>query len=290
MRLLSIDDIGDPALDWILDRSAALAAGATPSDFGRRMAGLVFLDASLRTRVGFSAAAGRLGMVPIEVLELRGNDRSMPESIAHTLRTVAGYSDVLVARVPVGLAEVAPSNGIPVINGGDAGSRPEHPTQALIDVFAIERQARKPVTECGVAICGDLRMRAVRSLLALLCRRVPQDLVLISDPALEDGFQVPEPLQEVARKGDLADAGEVDVLYAAGIPHLALPQLGRSRLRVTGEILRGLKRDSVLLSPLPVIDEIDVDALGDPRCRIFAQSDDALHVRTAILEHVLNWS
>lgn len=283
-----IDDLNDGEIDSILNRAASLAGGAAPRDLGRRTAGLVFLDTSLRTRVGFAAAAWRLGMVPLEVLDRRANASSMPESIAHTLRTVAGYSDVLIARVPVRLADVIPSNGIPVINGGDAGAAPEHPTQALVDVFAIEHQARKAVTECRIAICGDLRMRAVRSLLALLSRRVPQDLLLITDSALEPGLHMPEPLRGIARHGALTDARDVDVLYAAGIPHLALPVSGRVALCITGEVLRGMRPDAVLLSPLPLIDEVDREALADPRCRVFAQSDDAFHVRTAILEHVVD--
>lgn len=285
-----INDLLECEINSVFDRAASLAGGAAPLDLGRRTAGLVFLDASLRTRVGFAAAAGRLGMVPLEVLDQRASASSMPESIAHTLRTVAGYSDVLIARVPVGIADVVPSNGVPVINGGDAGATPEHPTQALVDVFAIEHQTNRPVTDCRIAICGDLRMRAVRSLLALLSRRIPRDLLLITDSALESGFHVPENLRAIARHGDLSNAREVDVLYAAGIPHLALSESGRSQLRVTGDVLRGMRPDAVLLSPLPVIDEVDREALADPRCRVFVQSDDALHVRTAILEHILGHS
>ncbi|HWN60502.1 MAG TPA: hypothetical protein VNO25_07500, partial [Streptosporangiaceae bacterium] len=166
------------------------------------------------------------------------------------------------------------------LNGGDTGACGEHPSQALIDLYAIE-QACGPVSELTVAICGDLRMRAVRSLVRLLARFPPRHLVTISDPRLADG---PEGIAEHRVPWDV---GDVDVLYVAGIPHGALDEPGRARLRVDRKALAALPPDAVVLSPMPVIDEIASTARSDPRIGMFRQSDDALFVRMALIEALL---
>jgi len=285
----SVDDLADETVDLLLGRARAFEAGAAPVERGSpRIVGLVFFETSLRTRLGFAAAAARIGARSIEVVEVRSSAVSMPERWDDTLRVVAGYSDVVVARVGHPLVATAIPAGVdvPVLSGGDVGAEAEHPSQALIDRYAIER-AVGPVAELGIAIYGDLRMRSVRSLLRLLARTPPRRVVLVTEPALLDGFQVPAELQGLAEMRAPGHLEGVDVLYVAGIPHGALDEDGRTRLRVTEATLAELPRQAVVLSPLPVIDEIDRAVLGDPRMRAFEQSDRAMYVRMALLEHLL---
>ena len=255
--------------------------------------GLLFLEASLRTRVGFAAAAARLGGQSIDIAERRGNAVAMPEGWADTLRVVSGNVDLVVARPgrPLDASQLCPLLVSSFLNGGDAGRGGEHPSQALIDLYAIE-QARGPVSELTVAICGDLRMRAVRSLVRLFARFPPRRLVAISDPRLGDRDS------DCDRSDGHAgldaehrtpwDVDDVDVLYVAGIPHGALDEPGRARLRVDRQALAALRPDAVVLSPMPVIDEIAATARSDPRIRMFQQSDDALFVRMALIEALLS--
>ena len=83
------------------------------------------------------------------------------------------------------------------------------------------------------------------------------------------------------------DVDDVDVLYVAGIPHGALDEPRRARLRVDRKALAALPPDAVVLSPMPVIDEIASTARSDPRIGMFRQSDDALFVRMALIEALL---
>lgn len=287
MILGSVADLSDGLIDAVLDRAAALADGAAARQAPRgSVLGLLFLDTSLRTRVGFSAAAGRMSMSVVEVGATRANERSAPESLEHTARVLAGYADAVVARLPVPLSQLAYSGSVPLINGGDAGPLAEHPTQALIDLFAMERQTERPVAELSIAMCGDLTMRAARSLLAMLGRRPPRELLLVTDPALGEPA-LPDSLRAITRETSLLEIGGVDVLYVVGIPHLALPLSDRERLVVTSDVLARLDDDAIVLSPMPVIDEISSAAMHDPRARFLQQSDDAAAVRTAVLEAAL---
>ncbi len=77
------------------------------------------------------------------------------ESLKDTLQVVQHYCDILVVRHPnIGeLQEAAQGLSIPVINAGDGGN--EHPSQALIDLFTLQRRT-SCVEGFNVAILGDL--------------------------------------------------------------------------------------------------------------------------------------
>lgn len=240
------------------------------------------METSLRTRVGFAAATARLGGQSIDIMERRASAVAMPEGWADTLRVVSGNVDLVVARPdrPLNRAELSGQLVSSFLNGGDTGGQAEHPSQALIDLFAIE-QALGPISELTIAICGDVRMRAVRSLVQLFRRFSPRRLVMISDPRLQEGTQID------AEQREPWDIADVDVLYVAGIPHGALDEPGRARLRVDRRTLRATRPGAVILSPMPVIDEIATTARSDPRIRMFAQSDDGLFVRMALIEALM---
>jgi aspartate carbamoyltransferase catalytic subunit len=287
--IVGVDDLGAEEIRHILSRATGLRAGASSELARPPLVGLLFLETSLRTRVGFAAAAARLGGQSIDIAERRGNAAAPPEGWADTLRVVSGNVDLIVARPGRPLdaaAQLCPLLVSSFLNGGDTGRRSEHPSQALIDLYAIE-QARGPVSELTVAICGDLRMRAVRSLLRLFARFPPRHLVAISDPRLTaDAPDDADAGPGAKHAEDRApwDVDDVDVLYVAGLPHGALDEPGRARLRVDRKALAALRPDAVVLSPMPVIDEIATTARSDPRIRMFRQSDDALFVRMALIE------
>lgn len=283
----SIADFRPDQVDQILDRAARIKSGEAPvATTQRTIVGLAFLEASLRTRTGFAAAAIRLGATPIEVLGLRASDVSMPESVEDTIRTLAGYTDIVVVRVDQPL--VVP-NGVkvPVLSGGDGGPNAEHPSQALIDLFALS-QLRVPIRQQTIAMCGDLRMRAARSLLRLLAERRPHRLVFITDPTLREGLEWPSELNELIEYRSLDDIADVDALYVVGMPHGAIDEEGRARLRVRTDHLETMPPHAGVFSPLPLIDEMERATFGHPRIRLFDQSDDGLFIRTAILEFLLN--
>jgi aspartate carbamoyltransferase catalytic subunit len=298
--IVGVGDLGTEEIRHILSRATSLRAGAASHLTRPPLLGLLFLEASLRTRVGFAAAAARLGGQSIDIAERRGNAVAMPEGWADTLRVVSGNVDLIVARPgrPLDASQLCPLLVSSFLNGGDAGRCGEHPSQALIDLYAIE-QARGPVSELTVAICGDLRMRAVRSLVRLFARFPPRRLVAISDPRLADSDHGSDSSDDGSDSSDGHaeldaehrapwDVDDVDVLYVAGIPHGALDEPGRARLRVDRQALAALRPDAVVLSPMPVIDEIATTARSDPRIRMFQQSDDALFVRMALIEALLS--
>jgi aspartate carbamoyltransferase catalytic subunit len=212
----------------------------------------------------------------------------MTESFEDTLRTVSGFVDVLVSRPgrPLDRATVEENVVSAFINGGDTGPRAEHPTQALVDIYAMEK-ALGPVSDLRIAICGDPRMRAVRSLLQLFARRRPSWLSIIASPSHLEADCIPEPLAAISDHRALSELDDIDVLYVAGMPHASLPLEERDGLIVTPETMSILPQHSIVLSPLPIVDEIDEVARRDTRARMFWQSDQGVFVRMALLEEIV---
>jgi aspartate carbamoyltransferase catalytic subunit len=292
--LLSVENWSVTDVERLLDASRRFASGLPPvgERLSRFTAGLVFLAPSLRTRVGFAEAAMRLGGGWIDANEVRREPRmSSGESFADTLRTVSGMTDVVVVRTPFPLdpATIAGSCVCPLINAGDGWN--EHPTQALIDLFAIEQECG-PIGRLRLAMCGDLGMRTARSLLRLLHRFPPHSLILIAPESrrLPSAALGPRLADRTAHRAD-ADFREIDVLYMVGLPAKGgddyLDDDVRGAFALTGRTLETLPRKAVVLSPLPVIDEITADARLDPRVRVFRQSDRGVFVRMAILESMV---
>lgn len=228
-----------------------------------------------------------MGWQSVEVNSVRASRVSSPESWEDTIRTVAGYSDAIVTRPAKQLDRkdsdlIAPC---PLINGGEVGIGAHHPTQALIDLFAMEELVG-PVETITLGVVGDPTMRAAHSLLALLTKRPPARLIIHADPEHLREFTLPPELKDRTEYGSWADLRSVRVLYLAGIPHGCLPLERREVLLLTAERAGHLASDCVLLSPMPVIDELAPEVRRDRRNRMFAQSDWGLYVRMAILSYV----
>ena len=286
--ILGIDDVSDAEIDWVIARAreykdgrhrVALQSTSTP------ILGLLFMEASLRTRIGFSVAAHRLGWRTVDVFETRRSATSQPEPWTETLRVTSGMVDALVVRpsVPLDHGMMAQWCRCPILSGGDAGAASEHPSQALIDLFAVTEFVG-PLEGLSVAIVGDLRTRSARSFLRLLCRRPPRRLVIVSHPALAPEGCIPFELGRVCEFGDLRNIGDVDVVSAIGLPDGVVDQATRRLLQVDRSTMDRLPEHAVVLSPMPVLDEIETAALDHQRLRVYEQSDQAVWVRAALLD------
>lgn len=286
--LVSLDDLTDSEITTILQH--AKVPGALGPYTGRTV-GLLFLTSSTRTRIGFAVAAARLGCTPIELSERRYDPHmSAPESLIATFRTLSGMVDAMVVRIPEALGPaLRAASRCPVVNGGDGAG--EHPTQALIDLHAIET-LRGPVADLRVAICGDLTMRAATSLLMMLVRFPPRQLVLIAPDERSDSRVDLTRLGGRVSRRPILEPSDVDVLYMVGMPAHSdagdLNAAARGPYMLTSARLGQLDTEAVVLAPLPIIDEIAPDALNDHRIRMYQQSDQAVAVRMAVLDLLLD--
>ncbi|MDR2896168.1 MAG: aspartate carbamoyltransferase [Propionibacteriaceae bacterium] len=265
------------------------------------MLGSLFFEPSTRTRLSFESAFLRLGGEVTTTTGFTFSSMAKGESIADTARVVSGYSDVLVVRHPDegSVAEFAAHSVVPVINAGDGAG--EHPSQALLDVYTLEKElvARgKTVDGCHIAILGDLRFgRTVHSLIKLLSLHQGVRFSLFA-PA---GLELPASVEAYARKrGHLVDVHDDVVAAVRGADAIYATRVQRERLteELTGSATVGdlLNRsmlaqagnlEAIIMHPLPRDSRPDAyDLAGDvddlPGLAIFHQTDNGLTVRMAI--------
>lgn len=268
--------------------------------------GNLFFEASTRTRMSFAAAFCRLGGAVCDTTGFSFSSMAKGESIHDTSKVISGYVDALVVRHPErgAVAQFARATNVPVINGGDGPG--EHPTQALLDLYTIERELGRigrGVDGAHVALIGDLKYgRTVHSLLKLLALYRGMRFTLIAP----SGLELPVELCELAarrghhveRRATLREPlDRLDVAYATRI----------QRERFTDERIDGYTEEfrvdkafldrccgpqTVLMHPLPRdsapgAHDLSTDLDTDPRTAIFRQSDSGVAVRMAIFAALL---
>jgi aspartate carbamoyltransferase catalytic subunit len=275
-----------------------VAAGGSEELRGRIMASL-FYEPSTRTRLSFEAAMLRLGG---EVLgtESAGEFSSVAkgETLEDTVQIVGGYADVIVLRhFDVGASRRAAAiSPVPVINAGDGPG--QHPTQALLDLYTIEKELGR-VDGVRIAMVGDLANgRTVRSLSYLLSKFDRVELVFVAPAAVTMGRDIKTHLEErgvsYRETQDLDSVlPEVDVVYQTRIQKERFgSRLGEYR-RVSGvyvidaRAMSLMRPDAVLMHPLPRVGEITPEVDADPRAAYFRQARNGLYVRMALLRLLL---
>ncbi|MDO4434969.1 MAG: aspartate carbamoyltransferase [Cardiobacteriaceae bacterium] len=310
-HVLSIDDFSREELAYlkqVAERLEPVAKGRLRCHAlqGAVLANL-FFEASTRTRMSFHTAFAKLGGSVCDTTGFTFSSLSKGESLSDTARVIAGYADVIVMRHPDtgSVAEFARDIFVPVLNAGDGTG--EHPSQALLDYYTIEREfARlgKRIDGMKIAMVGDLKHgRTIQSLARLLSKFERVQFHFVAPDAL----RVPSALvallrergHEVREFDSVAEAMVgVDVIYATRIQRERI--VGGEEMEGYGEGLR-LNRsvietyapsDVVIMHPLPRDSRegafdlgTDLDTL--PQLAIFRQADNGLTMRMALFACVL---
>lgn len=265
---------------------------------------LYFTQPSTRTFLSFQSACQILGMSPSEIRDSSTSSERKGESIEDSLRTFSSYVDMIVMRTPVaGLCDRIAAlldetdRPVPIIN---AGSGPdEHPTQALLDIYTLNRSF---VREGGIdgktiTMVGDLkRGRTIRSLSALLGNYKDVRIIFVSPPEFRIGddlrrkllqkginFQETDQMLDALRTTDAVYMTRVQDEYdLAG----ESKKVDSSRFHLKYEHLKLMKTSSVIMHPLPRRDELDVAIDSDPRAKYWRQERNGMWVRVALLTKI----
>lgn len=255
----------------------------------------LFFEPSTRTRISFEAAMLKLGGGCVGFAEPRTSAIAKGENLADTIRVVENYADVIVLRHPAeGAARLAAEFAkVPVINAGSGAE--EHPTQALLDLYTIKREARR-IDGLSVALLGDLRYGRTVHSLAYALALYDVDLYLASPPLLRMRGEV---LEEVGGKIDVFEVEsleevmqKLDILYVTRIQKERFPDIEeyekvRETYRITLDTLRSAKRDLIVMHPLPRVGEVAPEVDRTPHARYFRQVWYGLVVRMGLLCLVL---
>lgn len=264
---------------------------------GKKLATL-FFEPSTRTRLSFEAAMYELGGQVLGFSEASSSSATKGESVADTAKVVSCYADIIAMRSPKeGAAFVASRNAsVPVINAGDGGHC--HPTQTLADLLTIYREKGR-LHDLTIGYCGDLKYgRTVHSLIAALSRYTGIKTVLISPSELRLPDYVKEDVlencgAEYEETSDLeAVIGKLDVLYMTRIQQERFIDRDEyERLKdsyvLDTEKMSLAKKDTIVLHPLPRVNEISVAIDDDPRACYFKQVKNGKYMRMALILKLL---
>lgn len=265
---------------------------------GKKLATL-FFEPSTRTRLSFEAAMYELGGTVIGFSEASSSSAAKGESVADTAKVISMYADIIAMRHPrEGAPYVAAKNAtIPVINAGDGGHC--HPTQTLADLLTIYREKGR-LNDLSVGFCGDLKYgRTVHSLISALSRYTGIKIVLISPKELKIPVYVKEGVLEskgmqyvetTDLEGSLKD---LDVLYMTRIQRERFDDADEyERLKdsyiLTAEKMQKAKDDTIVLHPLPRVNEISVKVDEDKRACYFKQVLNGKYMRMALILKLLD--
>jgi aspartate carbamoyltransferase catalytic subunit len=262
----------------------------------------LFIEPSTRTRLSFSAAFARLGGQVIETTNKQTTSLTKGESLRDTAHVVSGYADVIVLRhSQAGAAlEFATGSRVPVINAGDGTN--EHPTQALLDVYTLQKELHaknKSLDGLRLVLVGDLKHgRTVHSLIKLLNLFPKFHFILISPPALALPNELLETIQAAGHTFTLAEQllpylGEVDAIYMTRIQEerfssVQEAQQHRGQLQLNRALYQQYcKPDTIILHPLPrdmrpEARELSEDLDEHVNLAIFRQTDNGLLIRMAL--------
>lgn len=263
-----------------------------------KILGSLFFEPSTRTRLSFETAMYRLGGQVIGFSEVGSSSVSKGENLSDTIRTVAGYADIIAMRHP---KEGAPKYSssyceVPLINAGDGGH--QHPTQTLTDLLTI-RIAKNNLSNMTIGLCGDLKFgRTVHSLIKAMSRYENIKFILISPNEL----QIPEYIRteildkkgfdyiEVERLEEVIDT--LDILYMTRVQkERFFNEADYIRLKdsyiLDNEKLLDAKKDLTILHPMPRVNEISMEVDDDPRAWYFRQAKYGMFVRMALISKLL---
>jgi aspartate carbamoyltransferase catalytic subunit len=260
---------------------------------GKILAAL-FYEPSTRTRLSFETAMLRLGGSVITADGFQFSSLYKGETIEDTMMMVGGYADIIAMRHPEqGSADraitVCP---VPFINAGDGPG--QHPTQALLDLYTIQKERGK-IDGITVAMVGDLKFgRTVHSLTYLLGLFKNIRFVYVSPKELS----VPEKVTSFLKEKNIPyeETTEFDAALDCDIAYMTRIQKERFTDQAEYERLKlvyvlhaaQLKGKNVtIMHPLPRVGEImtDVDLL--PNAAYFREARNGVPVRMALLEMLL---
>jgi len=264
---------------------------------GKRMITL-FYEPSTRTRASFEIAMDMLGGKVVFSTEnaRRFSSAAKGETLEDTIRVLNGYHpDVIILRYDEegGAKRAAAVSKVPIINAGDGTG--QHPTQALLDLWTIQKEIGR-VSGTSIAMVGDLaRGRTVRSLSYLYGKFPEVKIYFISSIATRMKDDIKDYLKRhqvwFEEGNDLKKvAPKVDVIYQTRTQKergTLLEDKTENFCLVNQEVLNLMKKDAIILHPLPRNEEITPEVDEDPRAAYLRQAENGLYVRMALLKMIL---
>ena len=296
--IISIRDFKKSDVDYILNLAEEMEPIAKSQKVCHskegKLLGVMFYEPSTRTRLSFETSMKRLGGDVVGFNQKQGTSVQKGEVLYDTAQILSQYSDAIVLRHDMeGAARfVADNVDVPVVNAGDGAG--QHPSQTLLDLFTIKRSLGK-LNNIKIAIVGDLKYgRTVHSLVyALAMYNV--EIIFISPDQLRMPDEILDDLDKLNCKYSIESSlieniDKIDVIYMTRIQKERFPD-PKEYLKVKGQYTLNKKNlentDTIVMHPLPRVDEIDFNVDQLDNAMYFKQAFYGVPVRMALLDLII---
>lgn len=298
-HVLDVDDFSQAEIELVMETTDAMKEVLSrpikkvPALRGKTVF-TIFWEASTRTRGSFEIAAKNLSADVVNFTS-QASSISKGESLIDTLNTVEALgADIIVMRHPL---SGAPYHAVPyikasLINAGDGWHA--HPTQALLDLYTIQKH-KDSVKGKKVVIIGDVKHSRVAHSNIWSLTKMGAEVTLCGPPTLLPAGlgdnQGVFPQVEVTT--DLEQAlKDADVLMALRlqkerIQSGVLPSLREfiGGYQLNDERLKLAKADAVVMHPGPMNEDIEItrEVAHGLQSVILEQVANGVAVRMALL-------
>ncbi len=301
-NIISVTQFNKSEVEKILQRASGMEEecknGKVKHILENKIIACIFFEPSTRTRLSFETAALKLGANVISAENARDNSSSFKgETIEDTTRILCSYADAIVMRhYEDGATERAAKVATkPIINAGDGAN--QHPSQAFLDLYTIKKE-HKRLDNLNIAFVGDLlHSRTLHSLVPFLMMYPNNTFYFISPKELA----LPKSYTDELRKKKVVfkemrslEEGipNADVLYMTRIQKERFKDMKdyekvKDLFLLKAGHLKDLKKDAIIMHPLPRVNEIDPKIDQDPRAAYFRQAENGLYIRMALLPYAL---
>ena len=253
----------------------------------------LFYENSTRTRSSFELA-GKYLSADVTNFSVSTSSIKKGETLQDTAQSLIQMgADAVIIRhpdsgVPFQLKEFLPGN-ISLINAGDGSN--EHPTQALLDLYTIKKEAFQDLKDKKIVLVEDiLHSRVARSIIWLL-QKFGANIHLCAPPTLlpeifsEYGVKIHWNLKDAIKDADIIMALRLQKeRQSAGL----IPDLDEyARLfGLDHEKIKIAKKDVKILHPGPMNRGIEISSelADDPTCSLIGhQVSNGVAIRMALL-------
>lgn len=264
---------------------------------------LLFYEPSTRTFDSFNTAALRLGAQTKAILDAKNfSSASKGETLEDSLKIYENNCDFLIMRHDEDYAafEASQIMSKPFINAGSG--KWQHPTQALLDLYTINEKL-DTLENLKIAVAGDLkRGRTVESLVYLMSKYKNNKFIFVSPNNSRIKPEIIDYLNKKSIQYEETDnlnsiLPKIDVLYMTriqkerfknsdGTINIEEYENAKGKIIIDENNIDIMPKNSILMHPLPRVDEISSTVDNNPRSIYFDQANNGLYVRMALLDMI----
>lgn len=267
---------------------------------------LYFAQPSSRTYLSFNAACQTLGLNTMDVRDSKTSSEIKGESPEDTVRTFSSYVDLVIMRHPLmGFSEKIAwmlsntNREIPVINAGSGAD--QHPTQALLDIYTLERSFDQNggINGKTILFSGDLkRGRTVRSLSWLLSLYKNVEIYFSAPKELQISDDILNLLDKTKTKYSVVNKLDQYICFADAIYMTRLQDewdkeeeknnFNIESFQLNTDHLNLMKENAIIMHPLPRRNEISTDLDNSPQAMYWRQMRNGMWIRAALILSTFN--